>query len=150
MRDAGRVGFHVEVERTDDGFIARNDRGAVITFGTGGDSAVFTPVELLLAALGGCNIVTVEPLTAQRGHRLVRLAATVEAEKIKPNQLGTVTMRYDVELPPGDEKAAQVFHDVAERVHARACTVSTALMTETQVDLDLGLPIGDHDEPPTA
>jgi putative redox protein len=129
------MGFHVEVERTEDGFVARNDRGGVISFGTGGQDANFTPVELLLAALGGCNIVTVEPLTAQRGHRLVRLAATVETEKIKPNQLGTVTMRYDVELPPGDDKAAQLFHDVAERVHERSCTVSTALLTETPVEM---------------
>jgi putative redox protein len=129
------MGYHVEVERTDDGFIARNDRGTVISFGTGGEDADFTPVELMLAALGGCNIITVEPLTAQRGHRLIRLAATVEAEKVKVNQLGTVTLRYDIELPPGDGPAAQIFHDVAERVHARICTVSTALVTETAVDL---------------
>jgi uncharacterized OsmC-like protein len=129
------MGFHVEVERTEDGFVARNDRGAVISFGTGGTDADFTPVELLLAALGGCNIVTVEPLTAQRGHRLVRLAATIETEKIKPNQLGTVVMRYDVELPPDDDKAAAVFHDVAERVHERSCTVSTALLRETDVEM---------------
>jgi putative redox protein len=129
------MGFHVEVERTDHGFIARNDRGATISFGTGGDDADFTPVELLLAALGGCNIVTVEPLTAKRGHRLVRLAATIEAEKIKPNQLGTVVMTYNVELPPDDPQAAQAFHDVAKRVHTLACTVSTALQSETEIDV---------------
>ncbi|HEY1488654.1 MAG TPA: OsmC family protein [Micromonosporaceae bacterium] len=131
------MGYHVEVERTDDGFVARNDRGGIISFGTGGEDADFTPVELLLAALGGCNIVTVEPLTAKRGHRLVRLAATIEAEKVTPNQLGTVVMRYDVELPPGDEKAAQVFHDVAERVHERSCTVSTALTHVTPIELHI-------------
>jgi putative redox protein len=131
------MGYHVEVERTDDGFVARNDRGGVISFGTGGEDADFTPVELLLAALGGCNIVTVEPLTAKRGHRLVRLAATIEAEKITPNQLGTVVMRYDVELPAGDPEAAQVFHDVAERVHERSCTVSTALTRVTPIELHI-------------
>jgi uncharacterized OsmC-like protein len=131
------MGYHVEVERTDDGFVARNDRGGIISFGTGGEDADFTPVELLLAALGGCNIVTIEPLTAKRGHRLVRLAATIEAEKVTPNQLGTVVMRYDVELPPGDEKAAQVFHDVAERVHERSCTVSTALTHVTPIELHI-------------
>jgi putative redox protein len=129
------MGFHVEVERTDDGFIARNDRGGVISFGTGGTDADFTPVELLLAALGGCNIVTVEPLTAQRGHRLTRLAATIETEKIKPNQLGTVVMRYDVTLPPDDPEAGQVFEAVAHRVHERHCTVSTALTETTTIEL---------------
>jgi putative redox protein len=132
-----RMGYHVTVERTDDGFVARNDRGAELHFGTGGEDASFTPVEMLLAALGGCNIVTVEPLTAQRGHRLVRLAATIEAEKIKVNELGKVTMTYDIELPPDDAEAAQLFHDVALRVHERACTVSTALEQNTAIDLVL-------------
>jgi uncharacterized OsmC-like protein len=131
------MGYHITVERTADGFVAGNGRGAELNFGTGGADTSFTPVELLLAALGGCNIVTVEPLTAQRGHRLVRLAATVESEKITPNRLGTITMTYDIELPPGDPDAAQVFHDVALRVHAKACTVSTALESETEIDLKL-------------
>jgi len=130
------MGYHVEVERTEDGFVARNDRGAEIVFGTK-DAPHFTPVELLLAALGGCNIVTVEPLTAQRGHRLVRLAATIEAEKVKPNRLGTVTMVYDVELPPDDDQAGAVFRSVAERVHERHCTVSTALRDQTTVEVEI-------------
>jgi putative redox protein len=131
------MGYHVTVERTTDGFVASNGRGAELTFGTGGDDSSFTPVELLLAALGGCNIVTVEPLTAKRGHRLVRLAATADAEKVAPNRLGTITMTYDVELPPDDPDAAQVFHDAALRVHAKACTVSTALESVTEIDLKL-------------
>ena len=126
---------HVTVERTDDGFVARNDRGATISFGLGGDDSDFTPVELMLAALGGCNIVTVEPLTAKRGHRLVRLAATASAEKVRVNQLGPITLRYDVELPPDDPEAEQIFHDVAERVHQRMCTVSTALETQTEINV---------------
>ncbi len=131
------MGYHVTVERTDDGFVGRNDRGAEVRFGTGGEDPSFSPVELLLVALGGCNIVTVEPLTAQRGHRLVRLAATMEADKIKPNELGTITVMYDVELPPDDPDAAKIFHDVAHRVHERACTVSTALEKPTPVEMRL-------------
>jgi uncharacterized OsmC-like protein len=123
----------VRVERTDDGgYLARNERGSEIRItGTGGPE--FTPVELLLAALGGCNLVTVEPLTAQRGHRLPRLAATVEGEKVKPATLVRVTMTYDVELPAGDDEAKAVFEKVAERVHERYCTVSKALRDHTPV-----------------
>jgi putative redox protein len=131
------MGFRVTTERTEDGFIARNNRGAEVSFGIGGEDSAFTPVELMLAALGGCNIVTVEPLTTKRGHRLVRLAATMEAEKIKPNRLGTITLTYDVELPPNDPAAAQIFRDVAHRVHERACTVSTALENPTTIELRL-------------
>ncbi|HKE51725.1 MAG TPA: OsmC family peroxiredoxin, partial [Actinomycetes bacterium] len=69
----------------------------------------------------------------KRGHRLVRLAATIEAEKVKPNRLGAITMTYDIELPPDDPEAATVFRTVAERVHERHCTVSTALRENTDV-----------------
>ncbi|WP_034592396.1 OsmC family protein [Hamadaea tsunoensis] len=122
----------VLVERTDDGYVATNDRGASVALGNAGDPGSFTPVELLLAALGGCEIVTIEPLTAQRHHRLVRLAATVEAEKVAPTKLGTITVTYDIELPPGDDEALEVFRAVAGRVHERHCTVGRALREETE------------------
>ncbi|HEY7486012.1 MAG TPA: OsmC family protein [Streptosporangiaceae bacterium] len=125
----------VRVERTADGeFRATNDRGAEVAIGSPGDQGSFTPVELLLAALGGCEIVTVEPLTAKRGHRLVTLAATVAAEKVAGNKLGTIKISYDVELPAGDEKAAEVFAAVAGRVHDRYCTVGRTLEESTKVE----------------
>ncbi len=127
----------VRVERTDDGFVARNDRGAEVAMGGGDEQGVFTPVELLLAALGGCNIVTVEPLTAQRGHRMTRLAMTVQAEKVESSKLGTITITYDVELPEGDEKAAEVLRAVAHRVEEKYCTVSRALRDNMEIDLEL-------------
>lgn len=124
----------VQVVRTDDGFVARNDRGGEVAIGGSEEDGVFTPVELLLVALGGCEIVTVEPLTAKRGHRLVRLATTVEAKKIEPTRLGTITVTYDVELPPGDDAAAKVFADVAHRVHENHCTVGRALREVSTVE----------------
>lgn len=127
----------VRVERTDDGFVARNDRGAEVAMGGGDEQGVFTPVELLLAALGGCNIVTVEPLTAQRGHRMTRLAMTVQAEKVESSRLGTITVTYDVELPEGDEKAAEVLRAVAHRVEEKYCTVSRALRDNMEINLEL-------------
>ncbi|AWS46267.1 OsmC family protein [Streptosporangium sp. 'caverna'] len=127
----------VRVERTEDGFVGRNDRGAEVLMGTGDEQGVFTPVELLLVALGGCNIVTVEPLTAQRGHRMVRLAMTVQAEKVETSKLGPITITYDVELPEGDEKAAEVLRAVAQRVEEKYCTVSRALRETTEVNLEL-------------
>lgn len=126
----------VTVERTDDGgYVAHNGRGDTVVFGDGQDAGGFTPVELLLAAVGGCNIVSVEPLTAKRGHRLVRLGMTVEAEKVEPTLLGPVTVRYDVEFPADDDQAKAVFEAVAERVHTRACTVSRSLSKGTEVTI---------------
>ncbi len=127
---------NVRVERTDDGgFRATNARGAEVLLGSGEEEGTFTPVELLLAAVGGCNIVTVEPLTAKRGHRLVRLAMTVEAAKVESNRLGPVTVTYDVELPA--QEADAVFRAVAERVHEKYCTVSRSLTEGTEVRLEL-------------
>lgn len=127
---------NVRVERTDDGgFRVTNARGAEVRIGGGDEDGVFSPVELLLAAVGGCNIVTVEPLTAQRGHQLIRLAMTVEAEKVQPNLLGPVTVTYDVEVP--SEKADEVYRAVAHRVHEKYCTVSRSLSEGTEVRLEL-------------
>jgi uncharacterized OsmC-like protein len=124
----------VRVERTEDGFRATNGRGGRVAIGSSDEQGVFTPVELLLAALGGCELVTVEPLTAKRGHRLVRLAATVRADKIETSRLGKVTVSYEVELPEGDDRAAEVFEAVAKRVHERYCTVGRALKEPTEVE----------------
>jgi uncharacterized OsmC-like protein len=124
----------VRVERTDEGgFEASNDRGAKVAIGSLDQDGVFSPLELLLAAVGGCELVTVEPLTSKRGHRLVRLAATVEGEKVAETTLGRVTITYDVELPADDEKADEVYRAVAARVHERYCTVGRALKQPTPV-----------------
>lgn len=122
----------VNVERTEDGFVGTNDRGARVAIGSSDEEGVFSPVELLLVALGGCEIVTIEPLTAKRGHRLVRLAARVSADKIDKSRLGPITVTYDIELPAGDDEAAQVFAAVAHRVHEKHCTVGRALREDTQ------------------
>ena len=124
----------VRVERVGDVFEATNDRGARVTMGTAEQDGAFTPVELLLAALGGCELVTVEPLTAKRGHRMARLAATVQADKVETSRLGTITITYDVELPEGDTEAAEVLAKVARRVHERYCTVGNALKEPMRVE----------------
>lgn len=122
------------MERTEDGFRAVNGRGAAVAIGDGDTEGAFTPVELLLAALGGCELVTVEPLTAKRGHRMARLAATVQADKVATSTLGTITVTYDVELPEGDAEAEDVLKAVAGRVHEKYCTVGSALREPMKVE----------------
>ncbi len=108
----------VRVERTEDGFRAVNARGAEVAIGDGDAAGVFTPVELLL----------------ERGHRMARLAATVQADKVATSTLGTITVTYDVELPEGDAKAEDVLKAVAARVHERYCTVGEALREPKKVE----------------
>ena len=95
----------VNVVRTLDGdYVGTNERGARVAIGSSTEDGVFSPVELLLIALGGCELVTIEPLTAKRGHRLNKLAVTVTAEKVEPTKLGAITSTYEIELPEDDER----------------------------------------------
>jgi hypothetical protein len=71
----------------------------------------------------GCELVTIEPLTAERGHRLVRLEVRGSADKVDKFDLGPITEAYDIELPAGDGEAAEVFVAVAHRAHEKYCTV---------------------------
>ena len=55
----------VNVVRTLDGdYVGSNDRGARVAIGSSTEEGVFSPVELLLIALGGCELVTIEPAKA--------------------------------------------------------------------------------------
>jgi uncharacterized OsmC-like protein len=128
----------VDVVRTLDGdYVGTNDRGARVVIGSSTEDGVFSPVELLLIALGGCELVTIEPLTAKRGHRLNKLAVTVTVEKVEPTKLGSITSTYEIELPEDDEEAAEVFRSVAHRVHENHCTVGRALRDNTETLLVL-------------
>ena len=49
------------------------------------------------------------------------------ADKIEKFDLGPITEAYDIELPAGDDEAAEVFAAVAHRVHEKYCTVGRAL-----------------------
>jgi hypothetical protein len=51
----------------------------------------------------------------------------VSADKIDKFDLGPITEAYDIELPAGDDEAAEVFAAVAHRVPERYCTVGRAL-----------------------
>jgi putative redox protein len=117
----------VTVERIANGrFYAINERGGRITFGTG-NGTDFTPVELLLAALGGCTAIDVDALTSRRaepeGFQIV-----VEANKVRDNEgnhLTDIEITYRVAFPPGGpgDEARAVLPDVVKKSHDRLCTV---------------------------
>jgi putative redox protein len=61
---------NVTVERIASGaYTATNGRGGQIAVGTG-DSADFSPTELLLVAIGGCTAVDVDTVTSRRAEPL--------------------------------------------------------------------------------
>jgi putative redox protein len=74
-------------------YTASNERGGQVSMGTGED-ADFTPVELLLAAIGGCTAVDVDILTSRRAEP-DRFEVTVDADKARALLPDAVRMSHD-------------------------------------------------------
>lgn len=115
---------------------AENQRGGVISIGEGQNSD-FTPVELLLVALGGCNAITVESLTKRAEPR--RFDVSVEAQKIHDaeggNHLENLVVTIDVrfESDEAGQKMTERVPGAIERSHQKLCTVSRTVERETPV-----------------
>lgn len=131
----------VTVEPTATGhFVATNPRGGTITFGTGstpGTEAEFTPVELLLAALGGCTAVDVDVATSRHAEPS-RFSVTVTGHKIEDelgNRMTDLRAVFSVAFPDGDgaERARAILPRAVKASHDRLCTVSRTIETGTPV-----------------
>ena len=82
----------VQIERTGAGrYVVRNVRGGSIPLGTGEDSG-FTPVELLLAAIGGCTSIDVDLITSRRAEP-TEFVVTVTGNKIRDEAGGSGSRR---------------------------------------------------------
>lgn len=109
---------------------AENSRGGVITFGEG-ETMEFTPVELLLVALGGCNALTIEALTKRAEPQ--RFDISVEGHKVKVEGGGTrlEDISVTVDISFGSDDAGKAMADrvpgAIEKSHQQLCTVSRTL-----------------------
>ncbi len=127
----------VRVERIAGGrFTAANVRGGRIAMGTGGDTD-FTPVELLLAAIGGCTAIDVDILTSRRSEP-ESFEVDVEADKVRDadgNHLTGIEITFRIAFPAGEagDAARAVLPDAVKRSHDRICTVSRTV--------ELGAPV---------
>ena len=131
----------VSIERiANSRYTVTNDRGGQITIGTGtgtGTGTDFTPVELLLTAIGSCTAADVDILTSRRAEPR-RFEVGVDAEKIRDssgNHLTDITVTFRVAFPDGEagDKARAILPDVVRQSHERLCTVSRTV--------ELGTPI---------
>jgi uncharacterized OsmC-like protein len=131
----------VTVSRTDPGrFRATNVRGGSVEFGTGQDGT-FTPVELLLAAIGGCSGIDVDILTRRRAEP-DSFEVAVEADSVRDedgNHLENVTVTFSVRFPSGEDgdAARAVLPGAVQRSHDRLCTVSRTVERATEVSVDV-------------
>ena len=130
----------VRLERVENSkYIVTNDRGGQMHIGTA-QGTDFTPVELLLAGIGGCTAIDVDILTSRRAEPGT-FEVTVEAEKVRDengNHLSDIVVTFRVRFPEGEQgdKARALLPDAIKKSHDRLCTVSRTV--------ELGAPITDR------
>jgi putative redox protein len=129
---------NVAIDRTRGShYTATNVRGAAISVGDGSD-ADFTPVELLLAAIGGCTAIDVDLVTSRRSEP-ESFRVEVGATKIRDeqgNRLTDIVVTFKVTFPAGEDgdKARAVLPDIVRQSHERLCTVSRTVEIGTPVN----------------
>src|SRR4029453_11445446 len=127
----------VTIERVDEGvYRAHNPRGGELVFGSNAGE-LFSPVELLLAAMAGCTAVDVDVVTGRRSPAK-EFGARVDAEVIRDEHgqhLTDVTLTFHVTFPEGDagDAARAILPRTVKASHDRTCTVSRTI--------ELGTPI---------
>jgi putative redox protein len=124
----------VQVERVATGqYVARNARGATLPIG--GDA--FTPVELLLAAIGGCTAIDADVVISRRVEP-ESFIVTIGGDKIEDesgNRMTNLAVSFDVRLPDGPEgdQARTLLARTVKLSHDRLCTVSRTVELGTPV-----------------
>jgi putative redox protein len=127
----------VRLERVQNSrYTAINERGGRLTLSTG-EGTDFTPVELLLVAMGGCTAVDVDLLTSRRAEP-DRFEVLVDAEKARDergNHLSDLVVTFRISFPDGEagDRARALLPDAVQKSHDRLCTVSRTI--------ELGTPI---------
>lgn len=131
----------VSLSRAADGsFTATNVRGGTVTVGSADSD--FTPVELLLAALGACTAIDVGTVTARRAEP-ESFEVLVDAEKVRDeqgNRLTDLAVTFRVAFPDGaaGDAAREVLPKIVAQSHDRLCTVGRTV--------EIGTPVATHIE----
>jgi uncharacterized OsmC-like protein len=128
---------NVTITRTSAGcYSAVNGRGGTLEFGTG-DVQDFTPVELFLAAVGGCTAVDVDIFTTRRAEPE---SFVVEAggEKVRDeegNRMQNLSVTFRLKFPEGEggDAARAILPEAVQRSRDRLCTVSRTVERGTPV-----------------
>lgn len=127
----------VSIERTSVGrYLVRNRRGGTISIGSGQDDD-FTPVELLLTAIGGCTAIEVDLVTSRRAEP-EHFAVKITGDKVRDdsgNRMQNLTVEFTVSFPEGDagDEAREALPRAVQRSHDRTCTVSRTVQLGTPV-----------------
>jgi uncharacterized OsmC-like protein len=117
-------------------YMASNDRGGRIRIGAG-EGTDFTPVDLLLAAIGGCTAIDVDLLTSRRAEPDT-FEIDIDAEKVRDtagNHLTDLVVTFRISFPDGEagDKARAILPDAVQKSHDRLCTVTRTIEVGTPV-----------------
>ena len=118
-------------------YAVRNARGGVIHIGAG-EGDTFTPVELLLAAIGCCTAIDVDLITSKRAEPTV-FRARVTGDKVRDsaaaNRMENLEATFTIEFPDGEagDAARAVLARALKMSHDRLCTVSRTVELGTPV-----------------
>lgn len=129
----------VHLERTAHGRLrVTNRRGGTIDISTGDDNDEFTPVELLLAALGGCGAIDVDFITAKRSEP-DEFTVEVTGDKVGDehgNHMTNLAVTYHIRFPDDDggDAARSVLPRAVQQSRDRLCTVSRTVQLGCPVD----------------
>lgn len=138
--DSGHRG--VTIQRIGPGrFVAHTERGGQVEFGSGG-AAELSPVELLLAAIGGCTALDVDVVTSRRAEP-DEFRVTVDAQKVR-DELGShlteIQVTFVVRFPVGQDgdEARAVLPEIVQRSHDKICTVGRTVQIGTPIGATIG------------
>ena len=129
----------IDLERTGpNAFRATNARGTTLVLGDGSTDD-FTPVELLLVALGGCSALTVDEIVSRRAEP-EKFAVRTSGEKIRDengSRLVDLLVLLDITWPEGEagDAARAVIDRTVQQTRDRLCTVSRTVEVGTPVEL---------------
>ncbi|MFF1819463.1 OsmC family protein [Kribbella sp. NPDC058245] len=120
-----------------------NARGGSITVGSGGeDDTDFTPVELLLAAIGTCSAIDVDIVVSRRAEP-TEFSAVVRGDKVRDadegNRMENLAVEFTIRFPEGEEgdKAREALPRAVKMSHDRLCTVSRTVELGTPVTTEV-------------
>jgi putative redox protein len=134
----------IHFERTENSkYVVRNKRGGTMMVGSGGpDDTDFTPVELLLAAIGACSAIDVDVVTSRRAEPS-EFRAVVSGDKVRDpeegNRLENLKVEFTITFPEGEDgdKARGALARAVKMSHDRLCTVSRTVEIGTPIAVDL-------------
>jgi putative redox protein len=126
----------VRIDRVSTGkYVVRNARGG--TLPVGGDD--FTPVELLLAAIGTCTATDTDVVTSRRAEP-TGFTITVSGDKVSDKQDGNrmtnLAVTFDITFPDGlaGDEARALLPRTVKLSHDKLCTVSRTVELGTEID----------------